>query len=171
MSHIQPNKSQPALVLRMLLSLTLSKNIFSSFNFTYNSRQDATPADMELFQIKPSTVNITCFKEKPVLLSHPHLVPPGSHPPLFSPQPATLPQYFPLSASHFIWAWGEVCLWLRRCSLVIHSLTHSATSFRFPGQGTTLGERVRMSHCICLNYLRPWCMCMHWSGTALWPPV
>jgi len=160
MSHIQTNKRQPVLVLCISAPPHASlQNYFPSFNFPYHSQQDVTTADMELFKIKPSTVNPTHFKDEPGH-SHPHSVPSQSHLPLFSPQPATLPQYLLLSVSHFIWAWGETLVsdWdasLWWFSLWLIQLLHS----HFRGSVSCWVKTVCMSLCICLDYVKLWCMC------------
>lgn len=86
-------------------------------------------------------VSLTHFKYKPIF-SLPLSIPFLSNPPLFSDPRATLPQYFsPFGGSFFLSPRRDACLRLRCCPLLTQSLTHSASSFTFPGQCYMLGEK------------------------------
>lgn len=86
-------------------------------------------------------VSLTHFKDK-LISSLPLSIPFLSSPPLISDPRVTLPQYFsPFGSSFFLSPRQDACLRLRCCPLLTQSLTHSASSFTFPGQCYMLGEK------------------------------
>lgn len=136
MSHIQSNKKQPVFELLMpappYSSLKhLFKTIFPPFIFPNHSQRDASTADMKLCLTKPSTV---CLKDPVTSLFDSFSILPSC---ILTSSTNTSSIISSFSVSFHLSQRRDTCLSPRCCSLV----THSATSFTFPGKCYMLGEK------------------------------
>lgn len=161
MSHIQPNKSQAVLVLPMPAPpcAPISPKLF----FLLSSTQ-IMPNKTPLLQIQ-SSAKSSCLlyhtsKDEPIF-SHPLSIPFLSHLPPFSPSSVITSTVFsPFSVLFHLSPRRHTCLRLRCCLLETQSLTHSVTSFTFPGQCYMFcEERVYVTLHLFGLYEAPVCVC------------